>query len=136
MAGSAPGPGMAYADQSINRENRIMADTVSQEARRRFLRLATAGIASAPFSGMLAMGRAHAQEKVDPKSELAQQLGYTTDASTVDASQWPTYEKGQVCANCQLFHGEQGQEWGPCDLFGGQLVPAQGWCSGWTKRES
>ena len=111
-----------------------MADTVSQAARRRFLKLATAGIATAPFGGMLVMRRAHAQEKVDPNSELAQQLGYTTDASTVDASQYPTYEKGQMCSNCQLFHGKEGEEWGPCDLFGGQLVHQSGWCSGWTER--
>jgi hypothetical protein len=111
-----------------------MADTVSQEARRRFLKLATAGVAAAPFGGMLVMRRARAQEKVDPKSELAQQLGYTPDASTVDASQWPTYQKNQTCSNCQLFHAKEGEEWGPCDLFGGQLVHAKGWCSGWTER--
>ena len=113
-----------------------MADAVSREARRRFLQIATAGIAAAPFGGMLVMRRARAAEKVDPKSDLAQQLGYTPDASTVDTSQWPMYEKGHDCANCQLFHGDQGAELGPCDLFGGELVEAKGWCSGWTERSA
>jgi hypothetical protein len=113
-----------------------MADTVSQAARRRFLKIATAGVAAAPFGGMLVMRRARAAGKVDPKSDLAQQLGYAPDASTVDTSQWPMYEKGHDCANCQLFHGDQGAESGPCDLFGGELVEAKGWCSGWTERSS
>ena len=112
-----------------------MADRISQQPRRRFLKLATAGVAAAPFGGMLVMRRARAQEKVSEDEELAKQLGYKEDASKVDASQWPTYEKGQTCANCQLFHGEKGAEWGACDLFGGKLAHAQGWCSGWTKRE-
>jgi High potential iron-sulfur protein len=113
-----------------------MADAVSRAARRRFLKLATAGVAAAPFGGMLAMRRAHAQEKVSENDELAKQLGYKQDASQVDASQWPDYAQSHVCANCQLFHGEQGQDYRPCDLFGGNLVDAKGWCQGWTEREA
>jgi High potential iron-sulfur protein len=113
-----------------------MADTVSQAARRRFLKLAAAGAAAAPFGGMLAMRQARAQEKVKEDDDLAKQLGYKHDATKVDAKEWPMYEKGHDCANCQLFHGEQGQEWGPCDLFGGQLVHGPGWCSGWTQRSA
>ena len=112
-----------------------MADAVSREARRRFLQIASAGVVAAPFGGMLVMRAARAQEKVKEDDELAQQLGYKEDASTVDTNDWPMYEKGQECAYCQLFHGKEGEEWGACDLFGGQLVHAQGWCSGWTERQ-
>ncbi len=111
-----------------------MADAVSRQARRRFLKLATAGVAAAPFGGLLAMRRARAEEKVSEDDELAKQLGYKQDASQVDASQWPDYANGHVCANCQLFHGQKGDEWGACDLFGGNLVNAKGWCQGWTER--
>ena len=113
-----------------------MPEDVSRGARRRFLKLATAGVAAAPFSGMLLTRLARAQEKVDPKEELAQQLGYTEDASTVDPAEWPTYEEGQVCANCQLFEGAEGDEWAPCQIFGGQLVAGPGWCSAWIAREA
>jgi High potential iron-sulfur protein len=41
---------------------------------------------------------------------------------------------GHDCANCQLFHGDKGAEWGPCDTFGGQLVSAKGWCQAWLER--
>jgi hypothetical protein len=111
-----------------------MAKAVPRDARRRFLKLATAGIAAAPFYGMPMIRRARAQEKVSEDDELARQLGYKQDASQVDASKWPLYEKGHVCAKCQLFHGKQGDEWGPCDVFGGKFVRSQGWCSEWTER--
>ncbi len=111
-----------------------MADVTSHAARRRFLKLAGAGIAAAPLGGMLMMRRAQAQEKLNPDDELAQQLGYTEDASTVDASQWPDYAEGHVCSNCALFHGEDGKDTGPCDIFGGKLVSAKGWCQSWTER--
>ena len=97
-----------------------MADTASRQARRRFLKLATAGIAAAPLCA----------------AQLAQQLGYKHDASEVDPSEWPDYEEGEVCANCQLYHGEEGAEWGPCDIFGGQLVSATGWCMSWLEKEA
>jgi High potential iron-sulfur protein len=115
---------------------RAIADAVSRAARRRFLKLAAAGIGAAPLA-MLAIGRrARAQQKVSEDDELARELGYRQDASTVDASKWPLYEKGHVCAKCQQFHGRQGDEWGPCDIFGGKLVRSKGWCSEWVERGS
>jgi High potential iron-sulfur protein len=113
-----------------------MADAVARKARRRFLKLATAGVAAAPFGGMLAMRRARAQDKLSPDDELAQQLGYHEDASQVDANEWPDYVEGHVCAQCQLFKGQAGEEWGPCDIFGGQLVHAKGWCQAWVERQA
>jgi High potential iron-sulfur protein len=113
----------------------IMADTVSRQARRRFLELATAGVAAAPLCASLAR-LARAQERVEEDDELAQQLGYKHDASQVDPNEWPDYEPGETCANCQLYHGEEGAEWGPCDIFGGQLVNANGWCVSWLEKEA
>ena len=111
-----------------------MVDVASGQARRRFLELATAGVVVAPFGGMLVMRRARGQEKVSKSDELAQQLGYHEAASAVDPGAWPTYEEGQLCANCQLFEGAEGEEWGPCQIFGGQLVTAAGWCAAWVER--
>ena len=111
-----------------------MTEAASAQARRRFLKLATAGVVVAPFGGMLTMRRATGQERVSEDDELAQQLGYVEDASTVDPAAWPTYEDGQLCANCQLYEAAEGEEWGPCQIFGGQLVAAAGWCSAWIER--
>src|SRR4029453_17834830 len=97
-----------------------MADTVSRRARRRFLKLASAGLAAVPFCGACVTRSALAQERVEENEEMAQQLGYKHDASQVDPNEWPDYQEGHTCANCQLFHGEEGAEWGPCDIFGGK----------------
>ena len=113
-----------------------MTDAASAQARRRFLKLATAGVAVAPFGGMLSMRRACGQEKVSEADELAQQLGYREDASEVDPAEWPTYQEGQFCANCQLYEAAETEEWGPCQIFGGQLVAASGWCQAWIEREA
>ena len=108
-----------------------MGDTASRQARRRFLKLATAGMAAIPWCGAY---RAHAQERVKEDDELAQQLGYKENAADVDPSEWPDYQEGHTCANCQLYQGAEGDEWGPCDIFGGNLVNANGWCLSWLER--
>lgn len=113
-----------------------MGEKVSRYARRRFLELATAGVAMAPLCAGLTSRRALAQERVDEEDELAQQLGYVHDATEVDPAEWPQYEPGQLCSNCALYHGEEGEEWGPCDIFGGDLVRAEGWCSAWVPQEA
>jgi hypothetical protein len=41
-----------------------------------------------------------------------------------------------MCANCALFHGKEGEDYGPCDIFNGNLVHAKGWCMSWTEREA
>jgi hypothetical protein len=112
-----------------------MGDTASRQARRRFLKLA-AGVAAAPFGAAHLARLARAQEQVAEDDELAQQLGYKHDASEVDPNEWPDYEEGETCANCQLYHGEEGAEWGPCDIFSGNLVAAAGWCVSWLEKEA
>lgn len=113
-----------------------MGDEVSRHARRRFLQLATAGVAMAPLCAGLVSRRAFGQEMVSEDDEIAQQLGYVHDASRVDPAEWPEYEPGQLCSNCALFHGEEGEEWGPCDIFAGDLVNANGWCAAWVPEEA
>jgi hypothetical protein len=112
-----------------------MTDRVSDEARRRFLKMTVAGAAALPVC-VLTARRLRAQEMLDPSDETAEQLGYVEDASEVDASEWPSYEDGQVCSNCNLFGGAEGDESGPCEIFGGQLVAAGGWCSAWIEQEA
>jgi High potential iron-sulfur protein len=113
-----------------------MTDMVSRRARRRFLKLATVGLAAGAVCGACVVPLARAQERLEEDDELAQQLGYKHDASEVDPNEWPEYVEGHVCANCQLFHGAEGEEWGPCDIFGGNLVHANGWCMSWLEKEA
>ncbi len=68
-------------------------------------------------------------EESDPQ---ARSLSYVHDASSVDASKFPRYEEGQICANCALYLDQNGAEWGGCSIFPGKLVNANGWCSVWA----
>jgi hypothetical protein len=65
-------------------------------------------------------------EESDPQ---ARSLAYVHDASKVDPAMQPRYEPGQECANCALYLGADGDEWGGCSIFPGKLVNAKGWCS-------
>ncbi|MEL7536733.1 MAG: high-potential iron-sulfur protein [Pseudomonadota bacterium] len=52
-------------------------------------------------------------------------LGYKHDATAVSAER---YEAGQKCQNCILYTGGD-KPWGPCSIFPGRAVNANGWCS-------
>jgi len=112
-----------------------MAEQASGQARRHFLQMIAVGAAAVPACAFAVRGL-RAQEKVDPGDELAQQLGYVEDAAEVDPSAWPAYEEGQLCSNCQLYTGAEGEAWGPCQIFGGDLVAADGWCSAWVEQSA
>jgi hypothetical protein len=71
---------------------------------------------------------------LDPEEVTAKALGYVTDATTVDASKWPTWVAGNVCSGCTLYSGVAGAATGPCSLFPGKQVSAIGWCSGFIKK--
>ena len=87
-----------------------------------------------PFSAIL--GRAQAASgKVDPNEPQAKSLGYVEDAKTVDAKANPNFKPGQVCANClQVPAGKEKGAEIPCNIFGGRLVAANGWCKVYVKR--
>ena len=71
-----------------------------------------------------AQGAAADLPQVDPEDATAKALEY------VHASTNPE----QNCANCQLYTGEAGAEWGPCAIFPGKGVAAKGWCKSWIKK--
>src|SRR5579872_1386759 len=58
----------------------------------------------------------------------AKALGYTEDASKVDKSKFPAFKSGAKCANCNFFQATAGQQYGPCQIFPGKSVNANGWC--------
>ena len=58
--------------------------------------------------------------QLDPNDATAQALAYTHQSTT----------DGQTCSNCQLFQGGDAA-WGPCAIFPGKEVNAQGWCKSW-----
>ena len=39
-----------------------------------------------------------------------------------------------LCSNCMHYSGKPGEASGPCALFQGKLVSANGWCIAWAKK--
>jgi len=60
-------------------------------------------------------------------SREAKVLHYKGDISRV---KHPKYQKGQVCANCQLFNFLDNG----CVLFSSNSVAPEGWCQAWVKK--
>lgn len=106
--------------------------------RRSLLQAGASGAVAIPLAAILPAGTPVAQNLELPKLALddpqAKALAYHEDASAVDTAQHTRMVAGSNCANCQLYTGATGSEWGPCSIFPGKLVKAQGWCSTWVKK--
>lgn len=82
----------------------------------------------------LAASRAMAQAKLDEKDPTAVALGYVVDSAKADKKKYPKHDVAQKCSNCQLFQAKPGAAEGPCPLFPGKTVAANGWCASWVKK--
>jgi uncharacterized low-complexity protein len=107
-----------------------MTDSVSINRRRRFIKLAVAGLAGAPLAGVIVSGAAHAQALVSETDPQAVGLGYKADAAKATARKDPQAH----CGNCNLYTGKAGAAEGPCAIFPGKLVSAKGFCNAWVKK--
>jgi len=106
---------------------------LSKIARRQFIQMsaiAAAGCFAASGRGALAQDL----RKVSEDDPMAKGMRYTHDSSTVDPSTRPNPAEVQNCANCALVLGNDGDEWRPCQIFQGQVVNANGWCSVWAPK--
>lgn len=99
-------------------------------SRRQLLQTAIAGLAAVPAASLLA-GTAGAEALLETDA-TAKSLGYVADAKKVDAKANPNYKPGQHCANCMQFTGKAGAAEGPCNIFPGKTVHANGWCKVWV----
>ncbi len=64
--------------------------------------------------------------KLEESDTMAKTLGY------INASEKPE----QLCKGCQLYQAEPDVEWGPCIIFPGKVVNANGWCKSWVVKAS
>ncbi len=93
--------------------------------RRQALKLAGGATAIVPLATLSGrQGFAADMVQVDPEDATAKALVY------VHASPNPE----QQCKNRQLSSGEDGADWGPCNIFPGKVVNAEGWCKSWVKK--
>lgn len=107
-----------------------MSQEKNTESRRHFLKFAAGTAAVAAVAGSLPRF-AHAADlpHVTESDPTAKALNYVEDASK---SSNPKHKAGDTCSNCQFFGGGSG--YGPCQLFPGKAVAAQGWCVSHTPK--
>jgi hypothetical protein len=84
---------------------------------------------------MRAQGAAQDLPHLDPSDPTAKALGYTEDATKVDKSRFPAFKPAARCANCNFFQGTGGP-YGPCQIFPGKSVSANGWCASHSPKAS
>jgi hypothetical protein len=101
-------------------------------SRRTFLK-SLSGAATVALAGVQIPVRAQAA-KLDESDPQAVALGYKHDTTKVDKAKFPKHEAAQKCSNCQLYQGKANDAWGPCPIFGGKQVAANGWCSAYVKK--
>ena len=107
-----------------------MADQISNNSRRRFIKLTAIGLAAAPFANALLSETAKAADMVSEADPQAAAMGYATDATKSDKRK----DAEAFCHNCALYTGKTGDAEGPCAIFQGKLVHANGWCTAWSKK--
>ena len=95
---------------------------------------AAAAAATTLGSASTALAQTGAPAHADENDPTAKALGYKHDATKVDAAKYPTFAKGKLCSNCQLFQGKTGDAWGVCPILGGKQANANGWCTAWVKK--
>lgn len=101
------------------------------KSRRRFIKLTLLGSAALPMGAALT-GSAFAAERLSEDDPTAQALHYVHDTNDVDGDAHPNHDTSQICGNCQLIQGDDGEDWRPCAVFPGKLVANEGWCSAWV----
>lgn len=103
---------------------------MTNPSRRKFI----ANCTVIPLAGLAASRLALAAEQIEETDPAAAALGYKHDAAQVDKAKFPRQTGEQSCANCQLYTGAEGSEWGPCGIFPGKDVSAKGWCNAWVAK--
>ncbi len=99
-------------------------------SRRHFIKLTAIGLAAAPFANALFNGTANAAEAISESDPQATALKYKADATKAVERKDAT----ALCSNCMQYSGKPGEASGPCALFQGKLVAANGWCIAWAKK--
>jgi hypothetical protein len=87
-------------------------------------------------SAVLAAGAAQAQGAplVNEKDAQAVAMGYAADTTKVDAKKFPKHAATQKCSNCALYTAPANSASGPCGIFPGKAVAANGWCNAYVKK--
>lgn len=111
-----------------------MMQSKDQVDRRHFVRLAAISTVSVSFFPSLPSFADSHLPRLEEDNAQATALGYKHATAEVDADSFPNHSAEQQCRNCVLYQGEEGDDWGPCQIFPGMEVSADGWCSAYVAK--
>jgi High potential iron-sulfur protein len=115
----------------------LKAEALPNPTRRLGRRVFLARLAAAlalPFLG-LPSARADDPPRLDPNDPAAKTIGYTEDASKLDAKKEPLFKPNSRCLNCTFYQTAQAKgEYAPCTIFAGRQVVGNGWCRAWSAK--
>lgn len=103
----------------------------TSRSRRQFVKVGLTGVAALQITGLARGAAATELPRLDEGDGTAKALSYVHDAAEVSAE--TRGGAGNVCATCRFFTAAS-DGWGPCTLFPGKAVAAQGWCKGWVAK--
>ncbi len=106
---------------------------MSKLARRKFIQLSAAAAAGC-IMHPVRDANAGDLPQLSEDDPMAKAMKYAHDASTVDAGSRTNPAEVQLCSNCALIQGNDGDQWRPCQIFPGKVVNADGWCSVWAPK--
>jgi High potential iron-sulfur protein len=101
----------------------------SDRSRRAFVQrclLGTAACATLALAGGATESRAAEAPLVSPSDPAAKKVKYVEDASKAKEA------SGNKCSTCGLYQGANNSKQGPCQIFPGKQVKADGWCAEWA----
>ena len=101
------------------------------KTRRTILKAGLGGIAIVAVGAPISQAASAELPRLEESDSTAQALSYVHDASAVPADQRGGTDRN--CRGCNLY-SDVDAEWGPCPLFPGKAVAANGWCKGWVAR--
>lgn len=100
--------------------------------RRRLMGMVLTGVAT---SSLLRLAPAEAADlpHLSPTDPTASAMQYIEDVAKIDAKKSPAFKAGSKCANCTQYTGPA-TGFGPCNIFPGKDVAADGWCAAYMKK--
>jgi hypothetical protein len=101
------------------------------KTRRSVLRGSVAAGAAALLAAALPASRSRAADlpEVSETDPTAKGLKYVADATKSERT-----DQSQFCHSCRYYKGTGATGKGPCDLFPGKSVNAEGWCAAYMKK--
>jgi hypothetical protein len=100
---------------------------LSNPGRRGLLRKVAAALSIAPLALPLEPAQGADLPLLEESDPRAKALDYVADVSRAKGA-----ADGSNCANCSVYAAHGDATSGTCQLFPGKLVPAAGWCRGWS----